>query len=157
MPAWFIWLVIAGVFTIVEIATVGFFIIWFGVAALLTAIFSLFMPEAFLVQVVVWAITSIFLVLFTKKFTDKVKPETTATNVYSIIGKRAVVTTAINNENGTGQIKVDGDVWSAKTENYDEVIEVGQHVEILKIDGVKVIVKKIENAETAAKAETKEK
>ena len=157
MPAWFIWLVIAGVFTIVEIATVGFFIIWFGVAALLTAIFSLFMPEAFLVQVVVWAITSIFLVLFTKKFTDKVKPETTATNVYSIIGKRAVVTTAINNENGTGQIKVDGDVWSAKTENYDEVIEVGQHVEILKIDGVKVIVKKIENTETAAKAEAKEK
>ena len=154
MPAWFIWLVVAGVFTIVEIATVGFFIIWFGVAALLTAIFSLFMPEAFLVQVVFWAITSVLLVLFTKRFTDKVKPETTATNVYSIIGKRAVVTTKINNENATGQIKVDGDVWSAKTENYDEVIEAGEHVEILRIDGVKVIVKKVE---TATKAETKEK
>jgi membrane protein implicated in regulation of membrane protease activity len=154
MPAWFIWLVVAGVFTIVEIATVGFFIIWFGVAALLTAIFSLFMPEAFLVQVVFWAISSVLLVLFTKRFTDKVKPETTATNVYSIIGKRAVVTTKINNENATGQIKVDGDVWSAKTENYDEVIEAGEHVEILRIDGVKVIVKKVE---TAAKAETKEK
>jgi membrane protein implicated in regulation of membrane protease activity len=154
MPAWFIWLVVAGVFTIVEIATVGFFIIWFGVAALLTAIFSLFMPEAFLVQVVFWAISSVLLVLFTKRFTDKVKPETTATNVYSIIGKRAVVTTKINNENATGQIKVDGDVWSAKTENYDEVIEAGEHVEILRIDGVKVIVKKVE---TATKAETKEK
>lgn len=154
MPAWFIWLVIAGIFTIVEIATVGFFIIWFGVAAVLTAIFSLFMPEAYMVQVVVWAITSILLVLFTKKFTDKVKPETTATNVYSIIGKRAVVTTAINNENGTGQVKVDGDVWSARTENYEETIPVGEHVEILRIDGVKVIVKKLE---TAAKAETKEK
>ena len=154
MPAWFIWLVVAGVFTIVEIATVGFFIIWFGVAALLTAIFSLFMPEAFLVQVVFWAISSVLLVLFTKRFTDKVKPETTATNVYSIIGKLAVVTTKINNENATGQIKVDGDVWSAKTENYDEVIEAGEHVEILRIDGVKVIVKKVE---TATKAETKEK
>ena len=154
MPAWFIWLVIAGIFTIVEIATVCFFIIWFGVAAVLTAIFSLFMPEAYMVQVVVWAITSILLVLFTKKFTDKVKPETTATNVYSIIGKRAVVTTAINNENGTGQVKVDGDVWSARTENYEETIPVGEHVEILRIDGVKVIVKKLE---TAAKAETKEK
>lgn len=157
MPAWFVWLVIAGIFTIVEIATVGFFIIWFGVAAVLTAIFSLFMPEAYMVQVVVWAITSILLVLFTKKFTDKVKPETTATNVYSIIGKRAVVTTAINNENGTGQVKVDGDVWAARTENYDETISVGEHVEILRIDGVKVIVKKLENAEAAEKAETKEK
>lgn len=157
MPAWFIWLVIAGIFTIVEIATVGFFIIWFGIAAVLTAIFSLFMPEAYMVQVVVWAITSILLVLFTKKFTDKVKPETTATNVYSIIGKRAVVTTAINNENGTGQVKVDGDVWAARTENYDETISAGEHVEILRIDGVKVIVKKLENAESAAMAETKEK
>ncbi|MBR3888578.1 MAG: NfeD family protein [Clostridia bacterium] len=154
MPGWFIWLVIAGIFTIVEIATVGFFIIWFGVAAVLTALFSLFMPEAYLVQVVFWAITSVLLVLFTKKFTDKVKPETTATNVYSIIGKRAVVTTTINNENSTGQIKVDGDVWSAKAEDYDEIIEAGEHVEILRIDGVKVIVKKAENA---AKAETKEK
>lgn len=157
MPAWFIWLVIAGIFTIVEIATVGFFIIWFGVAAVLTALFSLFMPEAYMVQVVVWAITSILLVLFTKKFTDKVKPETTATNVYSIIGKRAVVTTAINNENGTGQVKVDGDVWSARTENYEETIPVGEHVEILRIDGVKVIVKKLENAKSAETAETKEK
>lgn len=157
MPAWFVWLVIAGIFTIVEIATVGFFIIWFGVAAVLTALFSLFMPEAYMVQVVVWAITSVLLVLFTKKFTDKVKPETTATNVYSIIGKRALVTTAINNENGTGQVKVDGDVWAARTENYDETISVGEHVEILRIDGVKVIVKKFENAESAAKAETKEK
>lgn len=157
MPAWFVWLVIAGIFTIVEIATVGFFIIWFGVAAVLTALFSLFMPEAYMVQVVVWAITSVLLVLFTKKFTDKIKPETTATNVYSIIGKRAIVTTVINNENGTGQVKVDGDVWSARTENYDETISVGEHVEILRIDGVKVIVKKLENAESAAKAETKEK
>lgn len=157
MPAWFVWLVIAGIFTIVEIATVGFFIIWFGVAAVLTALFSLFMPEAYMVQVVVWAITSVLLVLFTKKFTDKIKPETTATNVYSIIGKRAIVTTAINNENGTGQVKVDGDVWAARTENYDETISVGEHVEILRIDGVKVIVKKLENAESAAKAETKEK
>ncbi len=154
MPAWFIWLVIAGLFTIVEIATVGFFIIWFGVAAVLTSIFSLFFPEAYIIQAVFWAISSVLLVLFTKKFTDKIKPETTPTNVYSIIGKRAVVTTDINNENATGQVKVDGDVWSARTENYEETISAGEHVEILRIDGVKVIVKKLESA---AKAETKEK
>ena len=155
MPAWFIWLVIAGIFTIVEIATVGFFIIWFGVAAVLTAVFSLFMPQAYMVQIIFWAISSVLLVLFTKKFTDKIKPETTATNVYSIIGKRAVVTTVINNENGTGQVKVDGDVWSARTENYEETIPAGEPVEILRIDGVKVMVKRLKNVESATKAETK--
>ena len=155
MPAWFIRLVIAGIFTIIEMATVGFFIIWFGIAALLTAAFSLFMPQAYVIQIVVWAILSALLVLFTKRFTDKVKPDVTATNVYSIIGKRAVVTTTINNENATGQIKVDGDVWSAKAENYDEVIQSGEHVEILRIDGVKAVVKKVETVSTVESAETK--
>ncbi len=147
MPAWFIWLIIAGIFTIIEIATVGFFIIWFGVAALLTAVLSIFFPTAYAMQTIFWAVLSIILVLFTKKLTDKIKPNSTPTNVYSIIGKRAIVTTAINNENSTGQIKVDGDVWSAKAENFDEIIPVGAAVEIIRIDGVKTIVKPIEKTE----------
>ena len=64
------------------------------------------------------------------------------TNVYTIIGKRAVVSTEIDNIKGQGQIKLDGDIWSAKNE-IDEPIPEGSTVEILKIDGVKAIVKKI--------------
>ena len=151
MPAWFVWLVIAGIFIIIEMATVGFFIIWFGVSALITALLSLILPEAYIVQSIFWAILSVFLVAFTKKFTDKVKPDVTPTNVYSIIGKQAVVTVAINNENAKGQIKVDGDVWSARTDSFEETIPVGEHVEILRVDGVKVIVKKLEKTVTEEK------
>ena len=152
MQAWFIWLIISIIFVIIEMATVGFFLMWFAVAAAITALLSLIFPTAYVAQIIIWAILSVVLVAFTKKFTDKIKPATTPTNVYSIIGKRALVTVAINNENATGQVKVDGDIWSARSENYDETIAVGESVEILRIDGVKVIVKKLEKAvETAEK------
>ena len=153
MQAWFIWLIIAVLFIIIEMATVGFFLMWFAVAAAITALLSLFFPTAYVAQFVIWAILSVLLVTFTKKFTDKVKPETTPTNVYSIIRKRALVTVAINNENATGQVKVDGDIWSARSENYEETIAVGESVEILRVDGVKVIVKKLEKTEKSEKTE----
>ncbi len=157
MQAWFVWLIIAVLFIIIEMATVGFFIMWFAVAAAITALLSLFFPTAYVAQFVIWAILSVLLVTFTKKFTDKVKPETTPTNVYSIIGKRALVTATINNENATGQVKVDGDIWSARSENYEETIAVGESVEILRVDGVKVIVKKLERTEKSEKTEETKK
>ena len=64
--------------------------------------------------------------------------------MYSIIGKKATVSYAINNIKGEGQIKIDGDIWSAKTEDEDdEIIPEGSTVEILRIDGVKTVVKKV--------------
>ncbi len=149
MEIWTIWLIIAGFFAFLEMLTVGFFVIWFGVAALLPMVYSMFFPEQILVQVCIWAFASIILVLSTKKLTDKVRPPVTPTNVYSIIGKKAVVTQEINDEKSQGQIRVDGDIWSARGEDFTEVIPENTVVEILRIEGVKAIVKKAsENVST---------
>ena len=43
---------------------------------------------------------------------------------------------------GTGQIKIGTEVWSAKSED-ESVIEENSKVEVVKIDGVKAVVKKI--------------
>lgn len=144
MSPWTIWLIIACFFIVLEIFTAGFFIIWFGISALLALVFSLVFPELIIGQVIVWLIFSVLLVLLTKKFADKVTPANVPTNVYSVIGKKANVIAEINDEKSTGQVKVDGDIWSAKTEEFNEIIPVGSIVEILKIDGVKVVVKKID-------------
>ena len=74
---------------------------------------------------------------FITKPDDKV-----ATNAYSIIGKRGIVTKEINEISGTGQIKVGTEVWSAKS--YDSSkIEEGSEVEINSINGVKAVVTKV--------------
>ena len=45
MAAWQIWLIISGVCFIIEIATIGFLVFWFAVAALITCLLSLFIPN----------------------------------------------------------------------------------------------------------------
>lgn len=144
MSPWLIWLLVACFFAIAEIFTAGFMVIWLGVAALVSLVFSLIFPKAIAAQIIIWGILSIILVLCTKKFADKVNPTVAQTNVYSVIGKKANVIIEINGEKSTGQVKVDGDVWSAKSDDFNAIIPVGSVVEITRIDGVKVVVKKID-------------
>ena len=141
MTAWTLWLIVAGIFFVLEFATEGILFCWFGVGAIV-AIGISFLTDNFIIQFLTFTVVSILLVICSRKFAKKVEPKVVPTNVYTIIGKKAIVTTAIDNVKGQGQIKVDGDIWSAKGEN-DEVIPEGESVEIVKIDGVKTIVKKI--------------
>ena len=136
---WQVWLIIAGLFFIGEIITVGFLVFWFGVGALIAMIVSFFTSNI-IIQTTVFVISSAILLLATKPFVKKfvdVKP--TKTNAFSIIGKKALVTKEINSHS-VGQIKINGEVWSAESQNED-TIPVGSEVEILEISGVKAIVK----------------
>lgn len=141
MQAWTVWLILAGFFFILEIITEGFLVFWFGVGAI-AALGTSFLTDSTIIQTAVFAVVSIILVLCTRKLAEKIKPKEVATNVYTILGKKAVVSVGIDNAKGQGQIKIDGDIWSAKSES-GEPIEEGANVEILSIDGVKTIVKKI--------------
>ena len=138
---WQVWLIIAGLFFIGEIITVGFLVFWFGVGALFAMIVSFFTSNI-IIQTTVFIVSSAILLFVTKPFVKKfvdVKP--TNTNAFSIIGKKALVIKEINSHS-VGQIKINGEVWSAEAEN-DETITEGSEVEIVKINGVKAIVKAV--------------
>ena len=139
---WQIWLLLAGLFFIGEMITVGFLIFWLGIGALLAMIVSFFTTNI-IIQTAVFVISSIILILATKPFVKRfVDVKKTNTNVYSIIGKKALVIKEIDPINAKGQIKVNSEIWSAESEN-GEKIEEGSEVEIIKINGVKAIVKKV--------------
>lgn len=143
MAAWVVWLIFSGICFLVEIATEGFLVCWFGVGGLCAMGVSFIFPENYFLQLIVMAIISTILILCTKKITQGIsKKDNITTNVYSILGKKATVSLLIDNSKSQGQIKIDGDIWSARNE-IDEVIPEGSTVEIMKIDGVKAIVKKI--------------
>ena len=141
---WYIWLIIAGICFVVEMITVGFFVFWFGIGALITMLVSLICPGNLWLQSIVFVTTSTLLIFFTKPFVEKFtkKDKKVVTNAFSIIGKKALVTQDINPKLGIGQIKVENEVWSAKTSD-DSFIEKGTQVEILEIDGVKAVVQPI--------------
>lgn len=139
---WQIWLLLAGLFFIGEMITVGFLIFWLGIGALLAMIVSFFTSNI-IIQTAVFVISSIILILATKPFVKKfVDVKKTNTNVFSIIGKKALVIQEVDPINAKGQIKVNSEIWSAESEN-GEKIEEGSEVEIIKINGVKAIVKKV--------------
>ena len=149
---WKIWLILAGIFFITEMATVGFLIFWFGVGALIAMISSFFIQNI-IIQTTIFIISSTILLFATKplvkKFMD-IKP--TKTNAFSIIGKKALVIKEINPIQSTGQIKLNGEVWSAESEN-NEIISEGSEVEILEIRGVKAIVRSQTSENRSQKSE----
>ena len=137
---WQIWLIASGIFFICEIITVGFLVFWLGVGALIAMIVSLFTSNI-IVQMSVFVISSGLLIFATRPLVNKIsKKDVVPTNVYSLIGKKAIVTEEINWVTGKGLIKFEGEVWSAKSKEQIN-IPAGSEVEIVSIEGVKAFVK----------------
>ena len=141
---WQIWLIIAGVCLVIEIMTVGFLVFWFAIGALFAMIVSFF-TNNLIIQTAVFVISSAILIFATKPFVKKFMNSKTdiKTNVYSSIGKTGIVTKDIDVLNSVGQIKVDGELWTA-TSIDDKNIPKGTEVEIKEIKGVKAIVAPIQ-------------
>lgn len=137
---WYIWLILAGIFLIIEIMTVGFLIFWLSIGSLLAMLTS-FITDNIVIQTAVFVISSTILIFTTKPFVKKFAQNKNPikTNVYSIIGKVGLVTKEINSIKATGQIKINGEVWSAIGQN-NSIIPEGVEVEVLEIKGVKAIV-----------------
>ena len=137
---WQIWLITSGIFFICEIITVGFLVFWLGVGALIAMLVSFFTSNI-IIQMSVFVISSGLLILLTRPLVNKIsKKDVVPTNVYSLIGKKAVVTEDIDWVTGKGQIKFEGEVWSAKSKEQIN-IPAGSEVEIVSIEGVKAFVK----------------
>lgn len=137
---WQIWLIASGIFFICEIITVGFLVFWLGIGALIAMLVSFFTSNI-IVQMSVFVISSCLLIFATRPLVNKIsRKDVIPTNVYSLIGKKAVVTEDIDWVTGKGQIKFEGEIWSAKSKEQIN-IPAGSEVEIVSIEGVKAFVK----------------
>ena len=138
---WQFWLIIAGAFVILEIATMGFLVFWFALGALAALVVSL-ITDSILIQAIVFLVVSTLLLFATKPLVNKIMPKDSfvKTNSYSIEGKVGRVTIDIEPVEGKGQVKVGGESWSAKSAD-DTYIPKDTEVIVEKIEGVKVIVK----------------
>lgn len=142
IPIWAIWLILSGVFLLLEIFTVSFLMFWPGIGALLAFITSLITPNIG-IQVGVFTISTIILIVFTKPLTKKFfKTKDTSMNNNAIIGKKGTVIKSIKNSESKGQVKVDGELWSAIIAENEKPLKEGDSIIVEKIDGVKLKVKK---------------
>lgn len=136
---WQMWLIISGIFFVVEMITVGFLVFWLGVGALFAMVVSLF-TDNLIIQTSTFVISSTLLLFLTKPLVKRVShSDKVKTNAYSIIGKKGIVTIEINSKKGIGQVKVGSEIWTAKSST-DDIIAEGTEIEIVEISGVKAIV-----------------
>lgn len=137
----YIWLGVMILFGIVEAATVTLVSLWF-VGGALAAFVAALLGAPIWLQATVFVVVSAALLACLRPFVKKfVQPNTERTNLDRIVGQTAPVTEAIDNLSATGAVKVDGKEWSARSEDGDP-IEAGAVVTIVKIEGVKVIVRR---------------
>lgn len=139
---WIVWLAIAIFFLIIESITVELISIWFTGGSLIALLVSLIVPELGW-QIAAFCVSSILLIIFTRPIVARyLKRNESKTNVDSLIGGIATVTKDILPDD-RGEVKVNGQYWLAiSSENV--LIESGNKVSILAIEGAKLIVKKYE-------------
>lgn len=138
------WLIALIVLLAVEIATMGLTTIWFAGGALVALIAAL-LGANIVVQVILFVAVSLILLIFTRPVAVKyLNNNAVKTNAEGLIGRTAKVIYTIDNVNSTGYASVDGQEWTARSEDNGVVIPEGTLVTIVRIEGVKLIVKKKE-------------
>jgi membrane protein implicated in regulation of membrane protease activity len=137
------WLTLFLVLAVIEAATLGLITIWFAIGALF-GFFGALAGLSFFWQVILFMLSATIFLIYTRPFAVKyLNTRTKRTNVDRLVGERGIVIEAIDAVNGKGQVRVLGQVWSARTLN-GEQIDVDTKIEVQEISGVKLIVQKVE-------------
>ena len=142
LPLWAIWLIICGVFLLIEIFNISFLLIWPGIGAFFAFITSL-ITDSVEIQIAVFVISTTLMILFMKPLVKKLfkNKDNTKMNNDAILGKKGIVIKNIKPLSQDGQVKVAGELWSAITNDETE-ININEVVKVVKVEGVKLVVTK---------------
>lgn len=122
-----------------EAATVGLVCIWFAAGAVGGFLVAVLGGQFWFQLIVFAAVSALTLALVRPAASRFVHPHRSPTNADRVVNQTASVTETIDNESGTGQVNVLGQVWTARS-TLDVVIPAGTQVKVRRIEGVKVFV-----------------
>ena len=139
----FFWIAVTVLSVIAEANTYALVAIWFMPSALVATILAFFNVPVY-VQVLVFVVLSALFIIFSRVIFGKtLRPKHTPTNADSVIGETAIVTEQVCNIENRGLVRVRGQIWSARSAD-GTVLEPGEVVCVISIEGVKLICRKEE-------------
>ena len=140
---WIIWLIFAVIMLVIEIATTGLATLWFAVGAVVAMIMDLCgasVTSQIIVMAAISALCFVVCMIWVRpKLESLRKKNVQKTNADRLIGREGVVIVPLNATEGKGQVKVDGQIWSAKG---DQDFAEGTKIKVLAIEGVKLVVER---------------
>ena len=138
-----IWMALVIIFLVVELVTVGLTTIWLAGGALVAFILAAVGAD-FWIQLVAFFVVSFVLIFFTRPIAVKYfNPRRTRTNSEELIGEIIKVTRRIDNRSAEGTALAKGLEWSARAASDDMIIEKDTLVNVIRIEGVKLIVEPV--------------
>jgi membrane protein implicated in regulation of membrane protease activity len=140
MAGWVLWVILAGAFGVGEMLSGGFFLAPFAAGALLAAAGAAAAGTA--VALVVFVLVSLLALVVVRPVvrSHTRMPPAIRTGAAALVGKQAIVLERIANAEGVGIVKIDGEVWTARSLFDDQEIEVGTRVEVVDIKGATALV-----------------
>ncbi|PAT02615.1 hypothetical protein CI105_01270 [Candidatus Izimaplasma bacterium ZiA1] len=138
----FVWFAIIIIAAFIESQTMDLTSLWFSVGSLFALIIAIIDNDNILLQTIVFLVVSFILIATVRPIAKNYfKTNIISTNSDRLIGKIAVCTKEIS-IGERGEVKIDGKYWMAVTSG-EEDINTGDKVEVLAIEGVKLIVVKL--------------
>jgi membrane protein implicated in regulation of membrane protease activity len=141
MDPWVIWLIAAVLFAVGEIATLGFFLAPFAGGALLAAV----VDAIGVGEIASWAV---FLVVSAALLgtlrplarSHRRMPAQLRTGTAALVGRSATVLERVANDEDSGCVRLEGETWTARAYDEDDVIEAGARVRVMQIRGATALV-----------------
>jgi len=139
MDEWVLWMIAAGLLAVGEMFTLGFFAGPIAIAAVIAAIVAL-AGGGVALQWIVFIAASLGSLLLLRPIARRHirTPAQLRTGTAALVGARALVLERVDGRGG--QVKIGGEVWSARSYDEDESFEPGARVEVMMIDGATALV-----------------
>jgi membrane protein implicated in regulation of membrane protease activity len=137
---WWLWMALAAVLVIGEIFTEGFFLLWFGVAAVLAGVLAIF-DVGPVWQWAVFVVASAVLFAVSRRFADRfTHKQPPGIGADRLIGRLGVVLADIDNLENVGKVRIDKEEWRAESDDNSR-ITAGTRVEVIRLDGTHAVVR----------------
>jgi membrane protein implicated in regulation of membrane protease activity len=142
MPVWLIWLIAALGLAGAEALTGDLFLLMLSGGAL-AAVGSNLIFDNYVIDGVVFLVVSVLLLILVRPALRRRFTQGTGLldRPKELEGKSALVLDRVGRH--AGQVKLDGEVWTARPLNDDDVYEPGDHVTVVHIDGATAVVQKV--------------
>lgn len=145
--AWIVWLVLAAIFVGIEALTPGFFLLWFGVGALVAAVMAMLGIGGIGAQIIVFLIVSVLLLVTSRNVIERFfhrneSQNQLKTGVETMVGQLGTVVEASGGALNQGAVKVYGSVWTAFPTEGESPLKEGESVAIERVEGNAVYVRR---------------
>lgn len=145
MADWLLWLILAGGLAAAEVLTLTLVLGMLSVAAVVAAVVAgVGIPPAG--QVGSFAAVAVLLLGVVRPVASRHRrqPASLRTGTAALVGARAVALTDV--DHAGGQVRLGGEVWTARSYDETAVIPAGARVDVIEIDGATAVVLPLETS-----------